>query len=179
MFGNDVLVVIDMQNDFINGSLGTKEAQAIVPTVCEVIKAHQGLIYYTQDTHHDDYFETQEGHYLPVAHCQKDSDGWQLHPEVGALLKRKMARKFEKDGFGSLALAETLQMSHADQPMTSITLVGLCTDICVIANAMLIKSALPNVPLYIRADACAGVTPESHQTALSAMEMCQMAIRHG
>lgn len=178
MFGNDVLVVIDMQNDFIDGSLGTNEAQAIVPKVLAKLKQHQGQVCYTQDTHHDNYLETQEGHYLPVQHCQKNTQGWQIQAELNDLLKKKMAQGFEKQGFGSPELMQALVNSHLQKPLTSISIMGLCTDICVIANAMLLKSALPNVPIYIHASCCAGVTPESHQTALAAMEACQMAIIH-
>lgn len=175
---NDLLVVIDMQNDFIDGALGTKEAQAITAAVAERIRRHQRSVYYTLDTHTEDYLTTQEGHYLPVAHCQKGSDGWALQDEVARALRMQNARAFEKPTFGSTALMEAARSAHAEKPWTSITLVGVCTDICVISNALLLKAALPNVPLYVDAALCAGVTPESHATALAAMETCQVAILH-
>lgn len=175
---NDLLIVIDMQNDFIDGALGTNEAAAIVPAVAERIRRHHGSVFYTLDTHGDDYLNTQEGHYLPVPHCQKGSDGWALNDEIARALRMQNARAFEKPTFGSTALMQAVQSAHAEHPFTSITLVGVCTDICVISNAMLLKAALPNVPLYIDAALCAGVTPESHETALRAMEACQMAVIH-
>ena len=173
---NDLLVVIDMQNDFIDGALGTKEAQAITDDVAARIRQHNGPVYYTLDTHGADYLTTQEGHYLPVAHCLKGSDGWALNETVARALTLQNARGFEKPTFGSTALAHAVSQANTEKPLTSITLIGVCTDICVISNAMLLKAALPNVPIYIAADLCAGVTPESHETALQAMEACQMAV---
>lgn len=175
---NDLLIVIDMQNDFIDGALGTKEAQAIVDDVAERIRHHQGPVFYTLDTHESNYLETQEGHYLPVVHCQKGSDGWALNDTVAWALRMQNAQGFEKPTFGSTALAHAVAQAHAERPFTSITLIGVCTDICVISNAMLLKASLPNVPIYINASLCAGVTPESHDTALKAMEACQMAVLH-
>lgn len=173
---NDLLIVIDMQNDFIDGVLGTKEAQAIVSDVAARIRQHHGPVYYTLDTHGSDYLMTQEGHYLPVEHCLKGTDGWALNEEIARALATQSARGFEKPTFGSTALAHAVAQLHAEKPLTSITLAGVCTDICVISNAMLLKAALPNVPIYVLAGLCAGVTPESHETALKAMEACQMAV---
>ena len=175
---NDLLIVIDMQNDFITGSLANTDAQAIVDAVAKRINYHQGPVYYTLDTHGDDYLETQEGHYLPVPHCIKGTEGWQLAPSIAKALELHNATGFEKDTFGSTALAHGVAKAHLEKPFTSITLIGVCTDICVISNAMVLKAALPNVPIYVVADLCAGVTPDSHQTALDAMAACQMAIIH-
>lgn len=175
---NDLLVVIDMQNDFIDGALGTKEAQSITAAVAERIRRHQGPVYYTLDTHGEDYLTTQEGHYLPIPHCQKGSNGWALNDDVARALRMQNACVFEKPTFGATTLMEAARNAHTEKPWTSITLVGLCTDICVISNALLLKAALPNVPLYVDASLCAGVTPESHATALAAMEACQVAVIH-
>lgn len=175
---NDLLIVIDMQNDFIDGALGTKEAAAIVDAVAERIRRHRGRVFYTLDTHDDNYLETQEGHYLPVPHCLKGSDGWALNDTVSRALAMQGATGFEKPTFGSMKLARAVSEAHVEKPFTSITLIGVCTDICVISNAMLLKAALPNVPIYIDAALCAGVTPESHDNALAAMESCQMAVIH-
>lgn len=169
-----VLVVIDMQNDFITGSLGTKEAQQIVSRVAEKIKTFSGLVLYTQDTHQQDYLNTQEGKWLPVEHCIKGTKGWRLAPEIEALPQEA---PIEKPTFGSISLAQTLQSRQGDSgPLERITLVGVCTDICVISNALLLKAFFPEVPICVDASCCAGVTPESHQRALEAMKACQITI---
>ena len=169
----NILIVVDMQNDFITGALGTKEAQAIVPKVAEKIRGFSGRVIFTRDTHFENYLATQEGHMLPVPHCIKGSDGWQICAELAPLCTEPPV---DKPTFGSYTLAELLATANIREPIGSITLVGLCTDICVITNAMMAKGALPEVPLFVRADCCAGVTPESHETALSAMKMCQIEI---
>ena len=169
-----VLVVVDMQNDFITGSLGTPEAQAIVPKVVEKIQGFGGTVLYTQDTHGADYLQTQEGRNLPVEHCLKGTWGWQLEPRVEAV---RDSTPIEKPTFGSKGLAEVLKARHFyEGPLEEIQLVGLCTDICVISNALLLKAFLPEVKLTVDASCCAGVTPESHETALAAMKMCQIEI---
>lgn len=169
-----MLVVVDMQNDFITGSLGTPEAQAIVPKVVEKIQGFEGLVLYTQDTHGADYLQTQEGRNLPVEHCLKGTWGWQLEPRVEAV---RTSTPIEKSTFGSKGLAEVLKARHTyEEPLEKIQLVGLCTDICVISNALLLKAYLPEVPLTVDASCCAGVTPESHQRALEAMETCQIHV---
>ena len=169
----DILVVVDMQNDFIDGALGTKEAVAIVPKVVEKIKGFKGRILYTRDTHSEKYLDTQEGRNLPVPHCIRDTDGWQIREELDALRKTE---PFDKETFGSTDLAGELVALNEDEEIGSITLVGLCTDICVISNALLIKASLPEVPICVDATCCAGVTPESHENALKAMEACQIRI---
>ena len=172
-----VLVVVDMQNDFITGSLGTPEAQAIVPKVVEKIQGFGGTVLYTQDTHGADYLQTQEGRNLPVEHCLKGTWGWQLEPRVEAV---RDSTPIEKPTFGSKGLAEVLKARHTyEGPLEEIQLVGLCTDICVISNALLLKAFLPEVKLTVDASCCAGVTPESHQRALEAMKACQIEVVNG
>ena len=168
----NVLAVIDMQNDFISGALGTPEAQAIVPRVRARIaqaRAAGDTVVFTLDTHTEDYLSTQEGRKLPVPHCIRETDGWQLESTLDAA----GSPVFEKPGFGSPALIEYLASLPA---LTEVEFVGLCTDICVITNALMLKGALPEVTIRVRADACAGVTQESHETALNAMKMCQIEI---
>lgn len=164
------LVVVDMQNDFIDGALGSKEAVAIVPYVKELIKSFDGKVLFTRDTHFENYMDTQEGKNLPVPHCIKDTDGWQIRPELDELRKTEA---IDKITFGSKELVELLK-EEAD--IESITFVGLCTDICVISNVMLVKAFYPEIPLFVDAKGCAGVTPESHNIALDAMKMCQVKI---
>ena len=165
-----VLVVVDMQNDFITGSLGTKEAQAIVEKVCEKIRGFDGEVLFTLDTHGPDYLETQEGRLLPVAHCIKGTPGWELEPRVRALCK---TTPIEKPTFGSTGLADVLQAKHIyGGGLDEVVFVGLCTDICVVSNALLVKARLPEVPLTVDASCCAGVTPEAHQHALAVLRSC-------
>ena len=180
----DVLIVVDMQNDFVTGALGTPEAQAIVPKVVDKIKNWKGDVLYTMDTHHENYLETQEGKHLPVKHCLHGTWGWQLVDEVFETLPLDDSNPvWEKRAFGSKQLVDGLYDSHfarlgmkANFEINSITLVGLCTDICVISNAIMLKSVLHEVPIIVDASCCAGVTPESHKNALAAMKMCQIEI---
>ena len=165
-----ILVVVDMQNDFIDGALGTAEAVAIVPAVKALIEGFDGKVLFTRDTHFENYMSTEEGKHLPVPHCIKDTDGWQIRPELDAL---RTTPAIDKLTFGS---RELISLLAQEQEIESITLCGLCTDICVISNALLIKAYYPEIPLYVVASACAGVTPESHQNALDAMKMCQVEI---
>ena len=165
-----ILIVVDMQNDFIDGALGTKEAEAIVPYVKSLIEGFDGKIIFTRDTHFENYMDTQEGANLPVPHCIKGTDGWQIRAELDALRKTEAIDKLT---FGSKDLVEVLK-NEGD--IESITFVGLCTDICVISNAMLVKAFYPEIPLTVDARGCAGVTPESHTRALEAMKMCQIKV---
>ncbi|MDO4599705.1 MAG: cysteine hydrolase [[Ruminococcus] gnavus] len=169
----DILVVVDMQNDFIDGSLGSKEAQAIVPHVIEKIRTFQGKVLATADTHEETYLDTMEGKKLPVRHCIRGTKGWEIEEHIRKLLSEP---PIEKGTFGSRSLAEALTEIHKETPISSITLIGLCTDICVISNAMLCKAFLPEVPVCVDASCCAGVTPESHAQALEAMKMCHIDI---
>ena len=169
----NILIVVDMQNDFIDGTLGTKEAVAIVPKVEEKIRNFDGKVFFTRDTHETYYLETQEGKNLPVPHCIRGTDGWQIRKELDVLRKTE---PIDKETFGSTDLAGELVTINEDEEIGSITLVGLCTDICVISNAMLLKAFLPETPIIVDASCCAGVTPKSHETALDAMRMCQINI---
>ena len=170
----NILVVVDMQNDFIDGALGTPEAVAIVPKVMVKMMNFDGLVLATRDTHGEDYLERQEGKKLPVVHCIKGTHGWKIKDEIQQLL---ISQPIDKPTFGSEALGKVLKDLNNDvEPIDSITLVGLCTDICVIANAMLLKAFLPEVPIMVDASCCAGVTPESHERALEAMKACQIEI---
>lgn len=169
-----VLVVIDMQNDFIDGALGTQEARAIVPAVkarIELAQKNNDRIIFTRDTHRGNYLETQEGQYLPVPHCLKGSRGWELCDELIPLANEIL----DKPSFGSLELADVL----ADLKPEAVELIGLCTDICVISNALILKARLPEIPVRVNAACCAGVTPASHTNALAAMKMCHVEILDG
>lgn len=172
---NNYLIVVDMQNDFIDGALGTAEAVAIVANVAEKIKGFEGRVIFTRDTHFDNYMDSQEGKNLPVPHCIKGSKGWEIRAELEALRKEQA---IDKPTFGSVALMEMLSAENKISPIDSVTLIGLCTDICVISNAMLIKAAMPEVPVILDAACCAGVTPASHKNALEAMKMCQIKIEN-
>ncbi len=174
----NLLIVIDMQNDFIDGALGTKEAVAIVPAVADKIRNFDGPVLYTRDTHGEDYLQTQEGRNLPVPHCIRDSEGWQLNDEIRALAEEADALIIDKPSFGSTKLPEAVEALAEKEPIESITIVGLCTDICVISNAMILKAFLPEVPIIIDASCCAGVTPKSHKNALEAMQSCQIEIEN-
>lgn len=170
------LIVVDMQNDFITGSLGTKEAEAILPKVIEKVKNFSGTVIYTKDTHQTDYMTTQEGKNLPVEHCMEGTWGWDLAGELETLSNG--CKVFNKPTFGSVELAKYLVEENKKAAMEEIELCGLCTDICVISNAFVIKANLTEVPVTVDASCCAGVTPESHLNALSAMKMCQVAVKN-
>ena len=172
---NPLLIVIDMQNDFISQALGTKEAQAIVPAVKEKILSWEGPVIYTRDTHHENYLDTAEGKKLPVPHCIQGSIGWELNEQISACVKPE-DMVFDKPSFGSVQLAEYVTNLTREQKISSVTLVGLCTDICVISNALLLKAFVPELPLAVDASCCAGVTPKSHENALKSMAMCQIDI---
>lgn len=167
-----VLVVVDMQNDFIDGALGTPEAVKIVPNVIRKIQEFDGRVIATRDTHEENYLETQEGKKLPVKHCIRGTKGWEIHPDIQKLISEEPV---DKPTFGSEELGRMLKEScDMEGQIESITLVGLCTDICVISNALFLKACLPEVPVIVDASCCAGVTPESHVQALEAMKMCQV-----
>lgn len=168
------LIVVDMQNDFVDGALGTPEAVKIVPEVVKKIKSYpKECIYATRDTHGTDYFKTREGKFLPVEHCIIDTPGWQINDEVAKALGD--VNVIDKETFGSTKLAEMLKKEWEKEPF-SVELVGLCTDICVVSNALLIKAQLPECDITVDAACCAGVTPASHLAALLTMEMCQITV---
>lgn len=173
-----LLVVVDMQRDFIDGALGTEEARQVVENVVQKInkyKEAKDRIVFTMDTHGEDYLDTQEGRNLPVPHCVKGTDGWQICDEIGCTVCLSEFKIYEKNAFGSQEYAMDWQRgAYAD--VTEVEIVGLCTDICVIANAMLTKAFAPEIPVTVDASCCAGVTPESHKNALEAMKMCQIGV---
>ena len=168
-----LLVVVDMQNDFIDGALGTKEAVAIVPNVKAKIENFEGTVLFTRDTHFENYMETQEGHNLPVPHCIKGTEGWEIRAELEAL---RTTEAIDKVTFGSSELPNKLLAMNEVDPIESITFVGLCTDICVISNVMVTKAFFPEIPVIVDAACCAGVSPESHKNALEAMKVCQVQV---
>ena len=169
-----VLVVIDMQNDFVDGALGTPEAQAIVPKVVEKMKAYDPWnIFLTRDTHYENYLDTQEGRKLPVPHCIEGTHGWQMCGAVAAAAEG--ATVVDKPTFGSNRLAAMLMTERAQEAL-ELELVGLCTDICVVSNALLFKAAMPEAPITVDAACCAGVTPERHRAALETMRSCQIDV---
>lgn len=170
------LIVVDMQNDFVTGSLGSKAAEKIVPAVCEKIRSYKtdgGAVLMTLDTHFKDYLETPEGKKLPVEHCIKGTEGWQPAAQVAEAMVGS-AEVFEKSTFGSAELAQHL--SEITKAGDEIELCGLCTDICVVSNALLIKAFCPECEVIVDANACAGVTKESHKAALVTMASCQCRI---
>lgn len=170
------LLVIDMQNDFIDGALGTPEAVGIVSGVCKRIREFDGEVVFTRDTHGDDYLDTQEGKNLPISHCIKGTPGWELAPAIQAACDERAAKGFDKPTFGSVELAHYLFQRNATEPIQGIELVGLCTDICVVSNALLIKASLPEVPVSVDSRLCAGVTPAAHEAALATMRSCQVHV---
>lgn len=169
----DILVVVDMQNDFIDGALGTPEAPEIVEGINALVCDFRGKILFTRDTHGEDYMNTQEGRNLPVAHCIRGTHGWQITERIRI---PDGVEVIDKPTFGSHYLAQRLLQINETESIDSVELVGLCTDICVISNAMLIKAALPEVEIRVNAALCRGVTPKSHETALDAMRACQINI---
>lgn len=169
------LVVVDMQKDFVDGSLGTKEAVAIVPNVVKKINEFDGEIFVTYDTHFENYMDTNEGKNLPVPHCIKGTDGWKLDAKIAAALEGKNYSEVEKITFGSVDLPDMIFKAAGDEDFT-IELVGLCTDICVVSNTLILKANYPEKEIVVDASCCAGVTPESHVAALTTMKMCQINV---
>ena len=169
------LVVVDMQKDFVDGALGTPEAQAIVPAVLEKIRGFYGDIFVTYDTHFEDYLNSAEGKKLPVPHCIYGTPGWELDEKVGELMEELSHIKLQKYTFGSTSLPH-LMAEVADGDEFSIELIGLCTDICVVSNALILKANFPEVPIAVDAACCAGVTPALHEAALQTMRSCQIDV---
>lgn len=164
------MIAVDLQKDFIDGALGTPQAQQILPAVRDRIaraRAEGETVVFTRDTHGQDYLQTQEGRNLPAVHCLRGSEGWLIAPGLYA-----GERVFDKPSFGSVELAQYVR----DEGFDEVELIGVCTDICVISNALLIKAFCPETEITVRADCCAGVAPESHQRALLAMQVCQIKI---
>ena len=171
-----ILVVIDMQNDFIDGALGTPEAAAIVENVkAKILSYPKENVFATRDTHHQYYMDTQEGRNLPVPHCIRGTDGWQIRPEIAELIFSDHI--VDKPTFGSTQLARLMEvLERREEDGIEIELVGLCTDICVVSNALLLKASMPETPISCDASCCAGVTPAKHEAALETMRSCQIRI---
>ena len=180
----DMLLVIDMQRDFVSGSLGSPEARAIVPAVAARIrraKEEGTQVVFTLDTHESDYMDSREGRFLPVPHCIRGTEGWVLEPDVAKECVRGMI-SFEKPTFGSTALMHHVAAAAAAKGCINgkgltVELCGVCTDICVVSNALLLKAHFPETEIYVDPNCCAGVTPESHEAALKTMAMCQIQMR--
>ena len=174
-----ILVVIDMQNDFIDGALGTPEAVAIVENVkAKILSYPKENVFATRDTHHQYYMDTQEGRNLPVPHCIRGTDGWQIRPEIAELIFPDHI--VDKPTFGSTQLAKLMEvLERREEDGIEIELVGLCTDICVVSNALLLKASMPETPISCDASCCAGVTPAKHEAALETMRSCQIQIING
>ena len=170
------LIIIDVQNDFITGSLGTEEARRMLPRLLEKVSRFSGEILLTQDSHSDNYPDTQEGKLLPVSHCIIGTEGWEFHRDLEKLRAERNAKVYRKPCFGSVSLVDDLKDAYEKELLDSVELVGICTDICVVSNALMIKSALPELPVYVDASCCAGVTPEKHKAALEVMESCQVIV---
>lgn len=170
------LIVVDMQKDFVDGALGSPEAQAIVPNVMDKILSFEGQIFATLDTHNADYMETAEGKKLPVPHCIKGTPGWMLDDGVAAALEQKGYTPVEKVTFGSVLLPRLLYQAAGGEPF-SAELIGLCTDICVVSNALMVKANFPEMEISVDSSCCAGVTPATHEAALATMRCCQIDVK--
>lgn len=171
-----ILVVIDMQNDFTYGALKNDDAIGIIPAIEDKILSFDGEVIYTRDTHTKDYLETQEGRKLPVKHCIIGSEGWEIVKPLEELRQKKNAKTIDKPTFGSLELADYVLNLYNEGNVEEIEFIGVCTDICVISNAMLVKNTIPELTVKVDASCCAGVSKESHETALKAMAACQIEI---
>lgn len=170
------LITVDMQKDFVDGALGSAEAVAIVPAAARKIRGFDGDIFVTFDTHSENYMQTSEGRHLPVPHCIKGTPGWELDATIADALKGKDFTPVEKITFGSVDLPGLLREA-ADGEEFSVQLIGLCTDICVISNALLIKAAFPEAEISVDSACCAGVTPAKHEAALETMRSCQIEVK--
>lgn len=170
-----LLIVVDMQKDFVDGALGSREAVAIVDNVVKKIETFDGDIIVTYDTHAENYMDTQEGKNLPVSHCIKGTPGWELDAKVRKALEGKVFKTIEKPTFGSTELPEYIRANYDPEDL-DIQLIGLCTDICVVSNALLLKANFLETKVSVDASCCAGVTKDSHNAALTTMKMCQVTI---
>lgn len=181
MNGNKLLVVVDVQNDFVDGVLGTPESRAIIPNIVKKIQNWDGAILYTMDTHSDTYLNTNEGKHLPIPHCIQDTWGWKQNSAVASIISaREVESKFpetsvwslKKSTFGSRCLGNVIFNGH----YSYIEFIGLCTDICVVSNALILKADCPECTIAVDPTCCAGTTPENHKAALTTMKMCQIEI---
>ena len=170
----EILVVVDMQNDFLTGTLGSNDTEKVIPNVVNAIENFKGEIFFTKDTHTDSYLDTQEGKHLPVKHCLENSWGWQICDKINKYTKGRTI--VNKQTFGSVELAKKLYQINIKDKIESITFIGVCTDVCVIANAMLAKTFMPEVKIIVDSTCCAGVSKKTHEAALIAMQSCQIEV---
>ncbi|NLW69851.1 MAG: cysteine hydrolase [Eubacteriaceae bacterium] len=170
------LIVVDMQNDFIDGDLGSGQAREALGKAVALAEDFEGKLIFTRDTHFEDYLETSEGKNLPVVHCIKDTPGWEISKPLDEIRLKRSSLVYEKYTFGSRKLAEDMLSLYEAGKVGEIHLCGVCTDICVVSNALLIKAAIPEAPIFVHRDCCAGVTPEKHDAALEVMASCQIAV---
>lgn len=171
-----VLVIVDVQNDFVDGALGSPEAEKIIPALVEKIRNFDGDIFVTMDTHGENYLDTFEGERLPIPHCIRKTDGWRLYPAVKEALKGKDVAYCYKNTFGASTLGDDIVYFGAATCVPDIEIVGLCTDICVIANALLLRTYFPNSKITVDSACCAGTTVEKHKAALDVMRSCQIDV---
>lgn len=171
------LIVVDMQQDFVYGALGSEEAKKIVPGVVGKVKNFDGEVIFTRDTHKTDYLDTQEGRLLPVEHCIDGSEGWKLIEPLEEICIKGNLRSYPKGTFGCIELAGDLREEDIKHNVESVELIGVCTDICVVSNALLLKAYMPEVPIYVDSSCCAGVTPDKHEAALETMRSCQINVK--
>ena len=170
------LIVVDVQKDFVDGDLGSKEAAEMMSRLIQKVKSFDGEVIFTKDTHFENYLETQEGRLLPVKHCIKNTDGWEFPTELAPLALAEGRKVYEKSAFASRQLAEDLLKSFECGKVDSVELVGICTDICVVSNALMLKGFMPELTISVDASCCAGVTPQKHNAALDTMESCQVIV---
>ncbi len=168
------LIVVDVQKDFVGGDLGSKEAAEMLSSLIQKVKSFDGEVIFTKDTHFENYLETQEGRLLPVKHCIKNTDGWEFPTELAPLAEGR--KVYEKSAFASRQLAEDMLKSYECGKVDSVELVGICTDICVVSNALMLKGFMPELTISVDASCCAGVTPQKHNAALDTMESCQVIV---
>ena len=170
------LLVIDVQNDFVSGALGSEDAQAVLDNICRKVEAFDGVVMFTRDTHQPDYLATQEGKYLPVEHCIKGTEGWELVERLNDYAKQHESMIYDKETFGNVYLGSDIKSLYKLNLIESIELIGLDTDICVISNALILKAAAPELPIYVDPSCCAGSSKERHDAAIEVMKSCQIQV---
>ena len=171
------LLVIDVQNDFVNGSLGSDDAQAVLGNIINKVKNFDGMVTFTRDTHQTDYLSTQEGKYLPVEHCIEGTEGWELVDELKKYAGEHGSIIYDKPSFGNMNLASDIKSLYKQNRLESVEIIGLDTDICVVSNALIIKAAVPELPIYVDPSCCAGSSRERHDAAIEVMKSCQILMR--
>ena len=171
------LIVVDVQNDFVDGALGSPEAQAAVPFIVKKVENFDGVVLFTRDTHSESYLSTQEGKYLPVVHCVEDTPGWELIDPLKAYAEHRGSAIYNKPTFGNTSISQDIKALYDLGNVESVEFIGLDTDICVISNALILKSAVPELPVYLDPLCCAGSTPEKHEAALAVMRSCQILVK--